>query len=90
MALLDRNSMINSLKAVAEFHDKNRPTGYGQMVFWPQSLNTSSGKWFCNPNNVVRTAGVIVDAFEAVRLTMVHKHMNKLWVDYFKPVQDLM
>ena len=82
--------MINSLKALAEFHDKNRPTGDGLLVFWPQSLNTSSGKWFCNPNNVVRTAGVLEDALEAMRLSMVHKHMNELWVDYFKPVQGLM
>ena len=88
--LLDRNSMINSLKAVAEFCDKNRPTGDGLLVFWPQSLNTSSGKWFTNPNNIVHTVDVVWDALEAVRLILVRTHMNEVWVDYFKPVQDLM
>ena len=88
--LLDRNSVINSLKAVAEFHDKNKPTGNGLLVFWSQSLNTSSGKWFCNPTNVVRAADALVGALEAIELILVHTDMNKIWIDYFKPVKDEM
>ena len=88
--LLDQNSMINSLKAVAEFNDKNSPTGTGMLVFWPQSLNTSSGKWFANANHIVHTLDVLGDALEAVRSILVRTHMNKIWVKYFKPVQDLM
>ena len=81
--------MMNSLKAVAAFHDKNRPTGDGMLVFWPQSLDTSSGEWYCNPNNVVRAADVVREVSETVRLILVRTHMNKVWVDYLQPVQDL-
>jgi len=81
---------MKSLNAVAKFHDKNRPNGDGLFVFWPQSLNTSSGKWFCNPPNAVITADVLVDALEMVQILLVHTGMSRVWIDYFKPVQEEM
>ena len=87
--LLDHNSMMNSLKAVAAFHDKNRPTGDGMLVFWPQSLDTSSGEWYSNPN-IIHVVDGVRDVLDSVQLTLVRANMKKVWVDYLEPVQDLM
>ncbi len=88
--ILNTTSIQRSLKVIADFHDKNRPPGDGFFVFWPQTLNTTSGKWYCDPSNVVNKADIILDLLKAVHIVLDGMSMKNIWKYYFKPVQDEM
>ena len=46
--------LLNALTAVNTYHDKNRASEDGILVFWPQTYNKTAGMWFCRPDNFGR------------------------------------
>lgn len=48
--------LLDALQAVYTYHDKNRPPDSSLLSFWPQSLNTSTGVWYCEPKNLAALA----------------------------------
>lgn len=81
--------LLNALTAVDTFRDKNRPDD-GVLVFWPQTLNSTTGVWSCGPENL----GKMGKTDEAI-LDYLHKifddlGMEEVWQKYLEPFQQFL
>ena len=71
--------LMDGLKAISTYHDRNRPANSSIMTFWPETYNTSTGMWSQGPTNL----GALVQdwmKFEAFMRNILKKvGLEKLW-----------
>ena len=68
-----------AIQALSSYHDKNLPIGDGIMVFWPQSYNSTSKEWYCNPVNVANTGYGMIGVLNYFHKLMDDMGLEKLW-----------
>ena len=44
--------LMDGLRALSTYHDRNRPLNSSVLTFWPQTYNASSQTWTCGPVNL--------------------------------------
>ncbi|XP_033100310.1 uncharacterized protein LOC117103797 [Anneissia japonica] len=72
----DEDQMMNALKAINLFHNKNNPAGNGAMNFWSQIYNKSSGMWISRPENVFEGVQFIQKYTPFKLLQSIFKYFN--------------
>lgn len=79
--------LLDAIKAISTYHDRNRLKENSILVFWPQVYNSSAKEWKCGPvnlNEVVKDSERLEDY---VRKILKDVGMEKLW-DKIEPIID--
>ncbi len=78
-----------AIQAVATYHDKNREEEDGILVFWPQTRNSSSGRYFCDPQNLTPIADGMDDLLVDIKKLLTDLGLDKYWDEIFQSMYDL-
>ena len=78
-----------AIEAVAEYHDRNRYTDSGILVFWPQELNRTSGRYFCDPENLEPIAEKMDDFLLFLHKVLDDAGLEKFWEETLAGFTDL-
>ena len=73
-----------ALELLGHYHDKNRPSGIGAVVYWPQKYNSTINQWYCCPINFMKTTDLLIKISEVVR-GMTHD--SQCWLREYKHLQ---
>ena len=81
--------LTNTLKALATYHDKNKPRDSSVMTFWPETYNSTTKIWSQSPLNLTPMVKDY-DIFEAQILKILKKlHLENLWYKFAKLFDSL-
>ena len=78
-----------AIEAVATYHDRNRPNEDGILVFWPQTHNASSGRYFCGPQNLNPLVHGVDDILKDIRNLLTDLGLEKYWEEIFKGIFEI-
>lgn len=79
-----------AIEAVATYHDSNRKREDGILVFWPQTHNESSGRYFCSPQNLTPMANSVDDFLKVIKKLLTDLGLEKYWDKIFGYIFSLM
>lgn len=76
-----------ALEAVGSYHDLNYPPGDGLLVFWPQSYNSTSKKWYCYPANAAKAGDDVLDIFAFFHKALDALGLERVWNTTLEPIE---
>ena len=87
-SLIDKEMILNAVKAIGNFDDKNQFNASIQ-TFWPQEYNASVATWQSAPHNLLR----FFSLFDYIPWAMILKFLKKIGIadaDVIKNIQQLL
>ena len=78
-----------AIEAVATYHDKNRPTENGILVFWPQTLNSTSNLYYCDPENLTPITEDMDDVLSFLHKILKDLGLEKFWDETLESIADM-
>ena len=79
-----------AIQALSSYHDKNLAVGNGLLVFWPQSYNSTSKEWYCDPVNVDNVGFGMIGVLGYFHKAMDALGLEKLWNSTFARVDQML
>ena len=85
-----RDQLYRSIEAVSTYHDHNRPQEDGVLVFWPQKLNSSTGLYYCDPENLEPISERMDDVLHFLHKLLSDIGLEKFWEETLRSITELM
>lgn len=81
--------LLDALKALSTYHDKNRPQNSSVMTFWPETFNSTTKSWVQGPVNLMpMVQDYKIFEAEIIKLLKI-VHLENLWYKYAKFLDQL-
>ena len=81
------DQLLNGLRAISSYHDKNNPKEC-IFVFWPQTYNETVEEWQCGPVNLNGMVNESEKFDDYIRNILKHIGLEKLWDKEIQPAID--
>ena len=56
-----------ALELLGHYYDKNRPSGSGTVINWPQAYNSTINRWYAYPGNLMKMLDIVTKISEVVQ-----------------------